>query len=81
MMKELDIFQFLNKYIKLAALGECKPSLECRYLCLAALATIFKKSMVIESHISSIKTRKIICAGASNAGAWQGLRSTDDLKL
>ena len=66
---------------QLEALGESKPSLkgcsaELRYLCLAALAAIFKKYTVIESHISSIKTRKIICAGASNAGAWQGLCST-----
>ena len=57
---------------KLEALGEHKPSLERRYLRLPALAAIFIKSMVIESHISSIKARKIIWAGASNAGAWQG---------
>ena len=40
-----------------------------------------KKSTVIGSHISSIKTRKLIWAGASNAGAWQGLCSTDDFQI
>ena len=44
--------------------------------CLAALTAIFKMSTVIESHISSIKTRKI-----SNAGAWQGLLSMDDFQM
>ena len=39
---------------KLEALGEHKPSLERRYLHLVALAAVFKKAMVIESHISSM---------------------------
>ena len=58
--------------------SERKRSFELSYLHLAALAAIFKKSTVIESHISSIKTRKIMWAGASNAGAWQGLCSMND---
>ena len=55
-------------------------SVERRYFCLEALAAIFKKSTVIESNISSIRTRKIIWAGVSIAGAWQGLHFTDDFQ-
>ena len=57
-------------------------SVERRYLSPpGSIGAIFKKSTVIGSHISSIKTRKIIWAGPSIAGAWQGLWSTDGFQI
>ena len=56
-------------------------SVERKYLRLAAFAAMFKKSTVKENHISSIRTRKLFWAGASHAGAWQSLLSTDDFQI